>query len=167
MISPSDILILDIKKIANFEKVVRKFVFRDFGRFGGVSLCLFIDPYRFSLLCYRMYAVLTSNIKWLLIVDGVFFLFLSCQHPGNFVPTDHPDHQKKLLRFGPENPWHSQMLDSTLKSHDAAINREWPWKPTAQRCWYIWCRANILSIFFGTDNRPIRSIIIFKIWCCN
>ena len=60
---------------------------------GGVTLCLFIDPYRFSLSLVLQYAVLISNNKWLLIVDEEF-LSLSCQHPGNFVPMDHPNHQK-------------------------------------------------------------------------
>ena len=37
-----------------------------------------------------LYAVWTSNYKWLLIVDGELFLFLSCQHPDNFVPMFQP-----------------------------------------------------------------------------
>ena len=41
------------------------------------------------------YAVWTSNNKWLLIVDGEF-LFLSCQHPGNYGPKDHLDSQKNF-----------------------------------------------------------------------
>ena len=44
-----------------------------------------------SLFLLLPYVVWTSNIKWLLIVDREFFLFLSRKHPGNFVPTDHPD----------------------------------------------------------------------------
>ena len=65
------------------------------GRRVLVSLCLFIDPHRFSLSLLLLYAVCTSNNKWLFIVDGEV-LFLSCQHPGNFVSTDHPDYQKKF-----------------------------------------------------------------------
>ena len=34
--------------------------------------------------------------KWLLIVDREFFLSLSCQHTGNFVPTNRPDRWKKF-----------------------------------------------------------------------
>ena len=34
--------------------------------------------------------------KWLLIVDEEFFLYLSCQNPGNFVPMNHPDRLKKF-----------------------------------------------------------------------
>ena len=73
-----------------------------------VSLGLFIDPYKFSLVCYWMHSEhwtvnldnkvtifyknngyitvtpICSN-KWLLIVDREFFLSLSRQHPGNFV----------------------------------------------------------------------------------
>ena len=42
-----------------------------------------------------LYTVCALNNKSLLIVDREF-LFLSCQHPGNFVPMDHPDRQKKF-----------------------------------------------------------------------
>ena len=42
----------------------------------------------------QLYAVWTNN-KGLIIGDGEF-LFLSCQHPSKFVPTDHPDSQKKF-----------------------------------------------------------------------
>ena len=45
-----------------------------------------------------VYAVWTSSNKWFLIVHGEFFLFLSCRHPGNFVPTDHPNHQKMFFQ---------------------------------------------------------------------
>ena len=34
--------------------------------------------------------------KGLLIFDGAFFLFLSCQYVANFVLTHHPDRQKKF-----------------------------------------------------------------------
>ena len=75
------------------------FAFKKFGRAGGecVSWCLLIGPSRFSLslsVCLSLslvllYAVWTRNNKCLLIFDGEF-LFLSRQHPGNVVPTDHP-----------------------------------------------------------------------------
>ena len=76
----------------------QKFVFREFGWVGawGVSLCVcLLNPYRFSLFLVQLYAVWTSNNKCLLIVDGKF-LFLSCQHQGNFVSMDHLDRQKKF-----------------------------------------------------------------------
>ena len=78
----------------------QKFAFREFCWAGGWGVCLFVSVQRslqilsLSLSLVLLYAVWTSNNKWLLIVDGEFFLFLSCQHPGNFVPTDHPNRQK-------------------------------------------------------------------------
>ena len=38
---------------------------------------------------YITVASIRSNTR-LLIVDGEFFLSLSCQHPGDFVPPNHP-----------------------------------------------------------------------------
>ena len=46
-----------------------------------------------------LYAVWTSNYKCLLLVNGEFFLFLSYQNQGNFVPTDHPERQKKFQMY--------------------------------------------------------------------
>ena len=65
---------------------------------GRVSFCLFRDPYRFCLYLFLvlLHAVWTSNNKWLLIFDWELFLFLSGQHHGNFLSTDHPDRQKKF-----------------------------------------------------------------------
>ena len=40
-----------------------------------------------SLSLMLLYAVWTLNNKRLSIVDGEFFLYLNCQHPGNFVPA--------------------------------------------------------------------------------
>ena len=76
---------------------------------GHDSLCPFIVPYIFLCLsvCLSLYLsiylssscfcilIRTSNNIWFLIVDRGF-LFLSCQHPDNFIPTDHPDRQKIL-----------------------------------------------------------------------
>ena len=75
---------------------------------GDVSLCSVHRPYRFSLSCmqsehrsvclnnkttifyknigHNTVIPIHSNIS-VLIVDGEFFLSLSCQHPGNFVLT--------------------------------------------------------------------------------
>ena len=35
----------------------------------------------------------------MLIVDGEFFLFLSCQHLRNFVPTDHPTIRRSSVQI--------------------------------------------------------------------
>ena len=91
-------------QLASRSVVSEKFTFREFCWVGGVSLCLFIDPFRFSIslslslyiYIYILYAVWTSDNKWLLIVKGEFFLFLCRQHPGIFVATDHPDRQKRF-----------------------------------------------------------------------
>ena len=94
---------------------------------GGLFLFLFIDPYRFSvfLSCYCIHSdhwtvyltdkatLFYKNIghitvtpirfnKWLLIVDGEFFLSLSCQHPGNESPRlleDVPDELRHSLCY--------------------------------------------------------------------
>ena len=58
----------------------------------SLSLSLSLSIYLSLLL---LYAAFTSNHKWLFIVYGEF-LFLSGQQPGTFVPTDHPDRQKKF-----------------------------------------------------------------------
>ena len=95
----TDTLNLDI--LANFEKVVSCVSWRSEGSVGlGLFVFLFIDPNRsslsLSLYFVLLYAVWTSNNKWLLIVNRECFLFLSSQHSGNLVPTDYPDHQKKF-----------------------------------------------------------------------
>ena len=97
-------------QLASRSVVIKKLAFREFCRaWVGDGACLFVSVHRplqilslslslsLSRLCNCMllYAVWTSNYKWLLIVDGEF-LFLSCQHPGNFVPTDHADRQKNF-----------------------------------------------------------------------
>ena len=43
----------------------------------------------------KILGILLNN-KWLLLIDGEFFLSMSCKHPGNFVPTNHTDRLKKL-----------------------------------------------------------------------
>ena len=62
--------------------------------FSSLSLSF---SFSLSLSLLLLYEVWTTNTKWLLIVDGDFFLFLSCQHPGNFVPTDLPRPSKEVL----------------------------------------------------------------------
>ena len=95
------------------------------GRGGCLFVSLFIDPNRFlslflslththslSLCLCLLYNCMQSEHRiayldnkattpirsneWLLIVDGEFFLSLNCQHPGNVVPTNHSDSEKKF-----------------------------------------------------------------------
>ena len=120
---------------------------------------LFVAVYRLIdflfLSLVLLYAVWTSINKWLLIVEWEFFLLLSCQHPGNFVPADDPDRQKKLR-------------NSALKTHGAALNWIRTWKPTAKRWYYIWYRANILNIVVSWRNVVLHLVpwlTVYYIWC--
>ena len=102
-----------------------------------------------------------------MIVNCWDFLFLSCQHPGNFIPANHHDRQKFLIdcvipylwisvgteKIDKQTIWKRILCfyqDSTLKIHDTARRMIWPWKRTVKQWYYIWYHANILSILFGT-----------------
>ena len=95
--------------------VSEKIAFREFCWAGGDGgMCLFVSVHRplqilslslyLSISLVQLYAVWTLNNKWLLIVDGEF-LFLSCQHPGNFVLMDHHDRQKKSVDLSNTKFW--------------------------------------------------------------
>ena len=90
----NDILNLDIK-ISEFWKscqlsvgAVRRWRSENSVGLVGVSLCLFVDPYRLSLssLCYSMQAEHRTINDCSLFTD--WFLYLSCLHLGNIVLMD-------------------------------------------------------------------------------
>ena len=100
---------LKSSQIVSRPVVSYKIAFREFGQAEGMHV-FFVSIHRplqilsplslslsLSLSLVQLYAGWILNNKWLLIVDREFFLFLSCQDPGYFVPMDHPDRQKKVL----------------------------------------------------------------------
>ena len=63
-------------KLSEFLKSCQKFVFIEFDQagMGRLSLCLFIDSYRFSFSLVLLYAIWTSNNKWLLMESSCFWV---------------------------------------------------------------------------------------------
>ena len=102
---PTDIMNLNFWKRSHWVSCQLE-VFVQRIRSGWWGACLFVPVHRplhilstypsISIPLLLLYAVWISNKKWLLIVDREFLLFLCCQHPGNFVPTDHPERQKRF-----------------------------------------------------------------------
>ena len=124
------------------EQIVSQSV--SYQKFAFIEFCLFVSVHRplqilslsLSLSLVLLYAVWTSNKKWLLIVDGEIFLFLSCQHPGNFVPTDYCDRQKFRMDCVIPCLWIFQtqtgLINELPENTFGSVTRIRPWKSATQ-----------------------------------